>query len=740
MKFKHTIFLLLYFLYTGIPTISFAQLTPGDIAFVGFNSQNPDAFSIVTLTNLIEGEVIYFTDNGWLSSGNLRSGEGTIEWTIPTGGISKGTIILFENNPDWHASSGTVTGGITLASSADQILAYTGDETNPNFIAAIQFAGNGWDSDATSTSTSALPAGLTNDSTAVALPETENALYCGTYSGIKTEELIQINNPDRWHSNNSQRLNLSPELYPFEAFSNTAGTNDWNTATNWLTYSLPNQDISVIIPNDKIAQIIGLPTAYCKNLFIEPEGFLILASGNTLNVSNNLIIQSYSITKTGGISSNGNLNVNGSSTVERYMYGDCWHIISSPVKNQTLGSFAGNPANLIQLNSTYNDFDLAPYDETIDEWNPYTTDLNSSLIETGKGYVVRRTETGNVSFTGDLNLSDTTITLTRNNHGWNCVGNPFPSAIIGTGTGSFLATNSQHLDSAYAALYIWDEDPGKVGDYITYTSASSQKLAIGQGFIVKSKSDGEVITFTNSMTVQSAPSFKSQQTEPVFIKLTATTNNFTNSTEIYFNSNMTTGLDPTFDAGKLKGNPDFSLYTKLINGNNLDYAVQAIPFPETEDYRIPIGLNYKNGGEITFTANSENLPANLPLILEDIKTNTLIYLNENDAIYSTFIDSDEAEIGRFFLLTNENMATQSKIIEENVFKVKCIQKTIIIEGITDNKTQFKLFGIDGKIHAIRKGNSSNINRININPFPAGIYLLKIEGPKQIQTTKIIISD
>lgn len=70
----------------------FAQKTisSGDIAITGFNSSNPDQFTFVLLTDVVATTQIKFTDKGWLTSGSIRSNEGTLIWNASTD-ISCGT-------------------------------------------------------------------------------------------------------------------------------------------------------------------------------------------------------------------------------------------------------------------------------------------------------------------------------------------------------------------------------------------------------------------------------------------------------------------------------------------------------------------------------------------------------------------------------------------------------------------------------------------------------------------------
>ena len=188
-----------------------AQLSAGDIAFVSFDADDPDAFSFLALTTITPGTVIKFTDNGWIAStGSFRPNEGI--WAVEfTSEITCGTEIQVtaDGPTDLQGTSVgalTASGSLLLSSSGDQILAYQGDEATPSFIAAVNFDGTGWAADATSSSTSAVPAGLVNGTTAVDLGEIDNAQYsCVFESGSKADLLAAINNGSNWLGSDSSK-------------------------------------------------------------------------------------------------------------------------------------------------------------------------------------------------------------------------------------------------------------------------------------------------------------------------------------------------------------------------------------------------------------------------------------------------------------------------------------------------------------------------------------------------------
>lgn len=180
-----------------------AQLSAGDIAFASYDADDPDAFSFLTFTAIPAGTAIKFTDNGWFAAGSFRANEGIWQVTF-TMDIACGTEVQVSGSGVLDGMGNRVgdlstSGSFALATSGDQILAYQGDEASPTFLAAINNEGSGWQADATSANTSALPAGLADGMTAVAVTEIDNAVYgCVPNTGTRAELLMAINTASNW--------------------------------------------------------------------------------------------------------------------------------------------------------------------------------------------------------------------------------------------------------------------------------------------------------------------------------------------------------------------------------------------------------------------------------------------------------------------------------------------------------------------------------------------------------------
>lgn len=191
---------------------SFAALSAGDIAFLSYNADGDDTFAFIAMVNIPGSEEIKFTDNGWIATtSSFRANEGIKTWTAPVAGVAAETIVTINATTN-TASAGTVvntTGSMAISTSGDQILAYQGLEATPTFIAAINNDGAGvWQADATSSNDSALPAGLTNGTNAIALTEVDNAAYTGGTSFANAAAArTAINNNANWTGDDATNQN-----------------------------------------------------------------------------------------------------------------------------------------------------------------------------------------------------------------------------------------------------------------------------------------------------------------------------------------------------------------------------------------------------------------------------------------------------------------------------------------------------------------------------------------------------
>jgi len=191
LKLLHLIFILPFFIHT---IINAQPVAAGDIAFLGFNADNTDQFTIIVTNYLEDGTIIYFSDAGWNGAGFYAS-EGHIQWNVPAGGLPGGTMVTFTGGTvggftlfgtgnlesGANVSSGTIvatasTSSMALSTSGDAILAYIGSTAVPTFIACVNFNGAWTFAGANLAEQSLLPPGLSAGATCVLLPDRDNQI------------------------------------------------------------------------------------------------------------------------------------------------------------------------------------------------------------------------------------------------------------------------------------------------------------------------------------------------------------------------------------------------------------------------------------------------------------------------------------------------------------------------------------------------------------------------------------
>lgn len=221
---------------TTIDAYSTSQLNPGDILIIGFNMTNPDQFAFVPLVNLAGGASISFTDNGWQSNNTFRTGEGTLTWTAPSSGVLKGTIIRVDTTASVTIGSLVSAGSFLLATAGDQILAYTGSSSSPKFLYAVNDSGSSWQANALTANSSALPLGLVNNETAVALVKKNNGIYSEDILGDEEQLRLNVSTPSYWTMSDS-RLTMPSGILPLpvELTSFTGVTRGRKVVLRWVT-------------------------------------------------------------------------------------------------------------------------------------------------------------------------------------------------------------------------------------------------------------------------------------------------------------------------------------------------------------------------------------------------------------------------------------------------------------------------------------------------------------------------
>lgn len=537
-------------------------------------------------------------------------------------------------------------------------------------------------------------------------------------------------------TNNIEPANSNYFNADFKVFDSDTD-NNWATADNWTDNTLPDDQTLCIIPSSKAAvQISATEVASCFDLLI--NGTLTLKS-----------------TSSGTASLITNGTVSGNVNVERYVdeaaKDATWHYVSSPVVGQALDN-AWMLNNSIAQSTPDDKYQLFRYDEQENYWIIYGSTGNPAAfgdIEFGKakGYTVARNGAGVINFTGSVRTSDVTYPATYTSDkgkGWNLVGNPFTSPIgitnLAESTGKFLSDNSSVIDASYLALYVWDEQTGYQSERNDYKVISSGTISgydkidqnyvqSGQAFMVKVSSAGN-LQFNEAMQYHADVAFyKSKEYWPS-VELVVQGQGVANTTAIGFHDEMTAGLDPSFDVGKLKGNPDIALYSRLVEDNGVDFAIQALPIDELETYEIPVGLDISIAGVYEFSANQTNFD-HYNIVLEDRKENTFTNLRWD----TYFAQVNEGGLGRFYLHFKDATGVEESNLQKPI--IKMINGELQISNVAEGKVDVRIVDIMGRVLDFRTFNTNSNVSMPLK-LKTGIYILEISSNQSIFAHKFFI--
>ncbi|KAB2638782.1 MAG: hypothetical protein DVB25_07015 [Verrucomicrobia bacterium] len=122
------------------------SLSPGAIAFVGFNADGNADLAFVALVPLAASDAIFFTHRVWNGQnlgqgGAFDAGEGVITWSAPAAGVAAGTVVILNSlgHSSRSASVGTLTaiGSFNLSVDGETVYAYQGSVASPTGFVAI---------------------------------------------------------------------------------------------------------------------------------------------------------------------------------------------------------------------------------------------------------------------------------------------------------------------------------------------------------------------------------------------------------------------------------------------------------------------------------------------------------------------------------------------------------------------------------------------------------------------------
>ena len=488
--------------------------------------------------------------------------------------------------------------------------------------------------------------------------------------------------------------------------------NDWDTASNWDTNSVPSSNDEVIIPGG----LTNYPTA----------SSIVNVSNINMNSGSSLIAES---SLSGTITYNRNIPTGGTNPPDFYL-------ISSPVAGQDIDVFAATEELAV---GTALNRGIGNYSNTTASWSYYQAGSNGTgNFPQGEGRALALDASGDIAFRGTMPTTDIGVSITSNVNGYNLIGNPYPSYVAANnsanGTENLLLANQNSLTEQ--TLWFWNETTDSYNQ-INHAS-TARNIKPTEGFFIKANGAG---TFSVTETMQShgADTFQRTISRPEIL-LTLSDGEITRTADIFYIDGTTTGFDNGYDSSIFgSGDNSFAVYTRTVLGDSdNDLGIQSLPVDNYDNTIIPVGINAVSGTKINISVSSSLIPDGINIYLEDTLEETFTLMND-DALFSNELLTDHSGIGRFYLRTSA-----ANLVNDNPYDVNSIKifstsrNNIRILNLPGGKNNIQMYDMLGKIILNTNIDGGVVKNINLPNLTTGVYIVKLMTPEGSMDQKVII--
>ena len=538
----------------------------------------------------------------------------------------------------------------------------------------------------------------------------------------------------------------------------------WNDPNNWTFAGIPNSSNCVFINSGKNV-IVNIPSAEAKSIYVDPKGKVSISPGNALTVTN-------SITNMGDGS---NFIINDGGNLLQIEDGavNTGNITAQKVFTFSTGRQQYNYVSSPTVNTNVKSIYTGVLDNSLSAL--YYIESNDRFGTSGGNYIAGRalalkekstgTEGGTtgspakflgVPFNGTIKYP---LAFTNETHGYNLVGNPYPSNLD---IENLYDSNAAKIN---ATFYFWDnrgnteftqQGSGYNGDnYAKYNAAAdtgvgsgvkargiseangrvpNRYVKVGTGFLVQAKSADQTLDFNNGMrnSDNSSPGFlgKSNQNgdkDRYWLTLkTPTEMEFMTAVVYLANGSKAIGPEDTETFG---GSDD--IFT-VVDDKNL--AIQGRDQFEDTD-KLNLGLSFFNTGTYTISIyDKEGIFTNgQSIYLKDKFTGTITNLSQGSYTFETNKGVTE---GRFEIIYKPEtvLVTDSKVKDGIVVYRDSVNFVVQAPKII---ATVEVYDLSGKLITIVKA----INRqavLDASFFTKGMYVLRIKTVEGEITNKKIM--
>ena len=527
-------------------------------------------------------------------------------------------------------------------------------------------------------------------------------------------------------------------LLSFSAYSQITSTQngDWSATTTWAGGSVPGASDAVVIAHD----VSCASTQSASTLTVNNGKTLTLTKDGALTVAST-VTNNGTIVVTGAENESGSLIATDADsfnlTYNLYIPASEWKLVGIPVSGLTVNDIDDN------LATNGSKVGIGFYDSETASWSVFLSSQTAASISQTRGYEMIHATGDVVAFTGALRTSNRSTIATYANK-WALLGNPYPSylrlsddATDASGTNYFLnATHLSYLKNTHQNVWGWD---GSAYDSYSNSNASGGSLdhiAPGDAFWVYGN-DEETFTIRETMQVhQGGQGFRnssaqgstddSKPSRLALVKFSVFDENSKRYLSVVFGDDFSIGLDPGEDIGGFRAG-DSHIYTQLMDGyNNVDFAIQALPYEKISDITIPLGIETEIG-KIRLEFNKNTLPEYIDMYLEDTQENT--FKKITDGFEINFDEAYEG-LGRFYLHFTDQLIPELPT-DDNLRIYKGSDADVMVMGAVGKNYSAKVYDYSGRL--IKETNFNH--KTKINDLDSKMKILRIESEEGLTIKK-----
>lgn len=355
------------------------------------------------------------------------------------------------------------------------------------------------------------------------------------------------------------------------------------------------------------------------------------------------------------------------------------------------------------------------------------------------------------------NQAFASLKWTNGDHGYNLVGNPYPSNI---NFDALYALNNASTKKIYNTAWFWTNvtfTATQMGsnyegnNYATYNGTGGTPptydhaaytpnltpngiIKVGQGFIVQAKSTGkdQPLNFNNSIRVaDKGVFFQKSDGKNRFWLTMESPDKLVNTVLIGYIPGATNGFDPDFDSDLFVVGSD--TFYSVLGAAKL--AIQGRSEMFSTDYVVPLGNVYSVNGSYTISMQNPEgfFESAQKVYLQDKLLNKYIDLSSLGSY--TFTASKGIDDNRFQVVYKDNISLSTTSIDKSAFDVFRKDHGYVVKS-SDKLGNIDVYDAGGKL-IMKTFVAQKEFLLDASVLPAGVYIIRAENSGNVRSRKII---